>query len=133
MRLNKRLKTAWRVLFNKSDNSSGMSDFYSFLGIDSNSNEDALSEAKARLSVLTLGSEGCMVYFEGAMGYVPSGPVVPVDSTGAGDAFWGAMLAGIAKCHWNSLDMVVIEDCAEIACKNGAEATQYVGALPPLC
>ena len=94
--------------------------------------EDALSEAKARLSVLTLGSEGCMVYFEGAMGYVPSEPVVPVDSTGAGDAFWGAMLAEIAKRHWNSLDMVAIEDCAEIACKNGAEATQYVGALPPL-
>lgn len=46
MKLGKRVKTAWKVLTNKSTNPSvSLNELYHFLGIDPNTDEDALAEA----------------------------------------------------------------------------------------
>lgn len=56
----------------------------------------------AGLVVVTLAERGCLVAEPGRQVHVPAEPVVPVDSTGAGDAFAGAF----AAAHLAGLDPV---------------------------
>jgi hypothetical protein len=44
----------------------------------------------AKLGVETLGPEGCRIYHQGRVSYIPVQPEVEVDSTGAGDIFAAA-------------------------------------------
>ncbi|MBO7345364.1 MAG: carbohydrate kinase, partial [Clostridia bacterium] len=50
---------------------------------------------KDTLIVVTLGSRGSMYYINGEYGTVPTEKVKPIDTTGAGDAFFGTLLANI--------------------------------------
>lgn len=50
-----------------------------------------------RSLVITLGARGSLIASSSVMAAVPSAPVSVVDSTGAGDAFVGAMVAELAK------------------------------------
>ena len=50
---------------------------------------------KDKLVCTTLGSDGSMWAYKGRTGKVPSIKVKPVDTTGAGDAFYGGVLAGL--------------------------------------
>lgn len=50
---------------------------------------------KNQLVVVTLGGEGSAYFYNGEYGVVPSIKIKPVDTTGAGDAFFGALLAKI--------------------------------------
>ena len=56
-----------------------------------------LRELGARTVVVKLGAEGCYVDSEEFAGFVKSERVRAIDTTGAGDAFAGAFLAGILK------------------------------------
>jgi ribokinase len=53
--------------------------------------------AGAGAVVVTLGAEGCVVVEAGRELTIPAFAVEPVDTTGAGDAFCGALAAGIAR------------------------------------
>ncbi len=67
--------------------------------------KDNVSEAMEALSsmcpnvVITLGSKGALVRWDGKTYEIPPYPVKPVDSTGAGDMFAGGFLYGII--YWN--------------------------------
>lgn len=49
--------------------------------------------------VVTLGASGCCAKVNGAMTVQPAFPITPVDSTGAGDAFCGVLVARLAQGH----------------------------------
>lgn len=57
--------------------------------------EKALGEIThdGKLAVLTLGKEGAMYCYQGMCERVETIPLKPIDTTGAGDAFYGALLS----------------------------------------
>lgn len=72
------------------------------LGHDVARPEDAAEELAglgAASVVVTLGAAGVTGYADGASWSLPARPVTPRDSTGAGDAFAGALAAGLAAGH----------------------------------
>jgi ribokinase len=90
---------------------------------------DGLLAAGAGAVVLTRGHEGADVYRPGAdRVHVPAFPAVVVDTTGAGDAFSGALA-------WSLSEGMSLEEAAVRACAAGALATSAPGArgrLPTL-
>lgn len=76
--------------------------------------------------LVTLGSRGSMYYYNGKSGTVPTEKVKPVDTTGAGDAFFGTFLAVMDGAAWNTEN---IENALIKANKAGAAATQFTGAI----
>ena len=81
---------------------------------------------KDTLIVVTLGSRGSVYYYNGLTGTVPTEKVKPIDTTGAGDAFFGTFLASVEGKEWNKEN---IESALVKANKAGAEATQFLGAI----
>jgi ribokinase len=83
---------------------------------------DDLLDAGVGSVVVTLGAEGAAIHRSGAS-IVRQGTfaVDPVDTTGAGDAFNGALAASLSAGH--SLEAAVARGCAA-----GALATRAVGA-----
>ncbi len=81
---------------------------------------------KDTLIVVTLGSRGSMYYINGIYGTVPTEKVKPIDTTGAGDAFFGTLLANIEGKELNKEN---IESALVKANKAGAETTQFLGAI----
>ncbi len=79
-----------------------------------------------QLFVLTLGSKGSMYYYNGESAIVPTEKVKPIDTTGAGDAFFGTLLAELEDKDYTeeNLKAALIK-----ANKAGAETTQFLGAI----
>jgi sugar/nucleoside kinase (ribokinase family) len=87
---------------------------------------DALSELlrNDQCAVVTLGSKGSLYYHDGHLVPVKTYPVVPVDTTGAGDAFYSYFLASLI----NHPDF--IEDDSKI--KHYLTRANVVGGLATL-
>ena len=81
---------------------------------------------KDQLFLLTLGSKGSMYYYNGESNVIPTEKVKPIDTTGAGDAFFGTFLANIENKEWNKEN---IENALVKANKSGADTTQFLGAV----
>jgi len=81
---------------------------------------------KDLLLVVTLGSRGSYYRYNDLFGTVATEKVKPVDTTGAGDAFFGTFLANIENVEPTKEN---IEKAMKEANKKGAEATQFYGAL----
>ena len=81
---------------------------------------------KDQLFVLTLGSKGSLYYYNGETNEIPTEKVKPIDTTGAGDAFFGTFLANMENCEYNKEN---IENALTKANKAGAETTQFLGAI----
>ena len=81
--------------------------------------------ATSRSVVITLGGDGAIVADSAGVLHVPAVHVPVVDTTGAGDAFAGALAAELAGGA--SLELAVQAGVAA-----GAAAVQHVGAQPPL-
>ena len=79
-----------------------------------------------QLFVLTLGSNGSMYYYNGESNTIPTEKVKPIDTTGAGDAFFGTFLSNIENVEWSKEN---IENALIKANKAGAETTQFLGAI----
>ncbi|MFJ9379008.1 carbohydrate kinase family protein [Streptomyces sp. NPDC101455] len=89
------------------------------------------ADAAAKLSrhvplvVTKQGAEGALVAHSGTVhARVPAEPTVPLDTTGAGDAFTGAFLATL-------LTGADPEQAAREGCRAGARAVELVGGRPP--
>ena len=81
---------------------------------------------------ITLGKDGTMIGMDGTTVIVKSIPVKPVDTTGAGDAFVGAVLYQLAELITNQAAAPVKHVWEKIvtnANKAGARTCEYLGAM----
>lgn len=79
-----------------------------------------------RLLLITMGSRGSLYDINGERGMVVTKKVKPIDTTGAGDAFFGATLAFLDGKIFNKDN---IEKAMQYGNKAGAATTQFNGAL----
>ncbi|SFP63170.1 carbohydrate kinase family protein [Parafilimonas terrae] len=80
---------------------------------------------------ITIGKEGTMLIVNDEIVTVPSIPVKAVDTTGAGDAFVGAVLYQLSKMQ-TTLDEISFDNWKNIvynANKAGARTCEYMGAM----
>jgi ribokinase len=91
------------------------------------SREAALSllDLGSKCAVITLGAQGAVITSDGTVTHLPAPTVDVVDTTGAGDAFCGAMAAALAA----GLDPV---EAARIGVITGSLATTRHGAQPSI-
>lgn len=83
----------------------------------------ALREAGIATMVLTLGAQGSLVADAEGIARIPAARVDAVDTTGAGDAFIGALAVGLARGER-------LTDAARLASQVGAFAATGQGAQP---
>lgn len=74
--------------------------------------------------VVKLGADGALVCADGGLAHVPTTPVVPVDTSGAGDAFD----AGYLAARLAGLDPVA---AARFGHRLAGETIRHPGAIPP--
>ncbi len=90
-----------------------------------------LDKTKAVFTI-TLGKEGTLLGFEGATTIIPSIPIKPVDTTGAGDAFVGAVLYQLSDKSLPTIQALSLIDWKYIVGngnKAGARTCEYLGAM----
>jgi fructokinase len=90
-----------------------------------------------RLTVITLGAEGCLWRLGDRTGNVASPAVQVTDTTGAGDAFMGALLAELTREAWRGaprlhLDTEHLVRSLQVACAAGALSCSKPGAMTSL-
>uniref|UniRef100_A0A0E0N662 fructokinase n=1 Tax=Oryza rufipogon TaxID=4529 RepID=A0A0E0N662_ORYRU len=85
-----------------------------------------------KLLLVTLGDQGCKYYARDFRGAVPSYKVQQVDTTGAGDAFVGALLRRIVQDPSSLQDQKKLEEAIKFANACGAITATKKGAIPSL-
>lgn len=81
---------------------------------------------------ITLGKEGTLLGLNGESINIPSIPVEPVDTTGAGDAFTGAILSQLQHYKSTKMHQLPVSDWRRMvanANKAGARTCEYLGAM----
>ena len=81
---------------------------------------------------ITLGKEGTLLGLNGNIYTIPSIPIQPVDTTGAGDAFTGAVLYQLSKYTKAEMCSLLVDEWKQIilnANKAGARTCEYMGAM----
>ncbi len=81
---------------------------------------------------ITLGKEGTMLGFNNTTTIIPSIPVKPIDTTGAGDAFVGAVLYQLCEKSLPEIKNLSAVQWANIMTngnKAGARTCEYMGAM----
>lgn len=97
--------------------------------------EDAANcffDATSAVFAITLGKEGTLLGFSKTTSIIPSIAIQPVDTTGAGDAFVGAVLYQLAAYDKKEMDALEEKDWQSIfnkANKAGARTCEYMGAM----
>jgi fructokinase len=84
------------------------------------------------LFAITLGKDGTLLGFQNNISIIPSIPVNPVDTTGAGDAFVGAVLYQLSNKTMDEIKELTAEAWNSIitnANKAGARTCEYMGAM----
>lgn len=86
------------------------------------------------LIFVTLGERGCFYRYLHAIGTAPAYSIQMVDSTGAGDSFFGAAIYKILEIPGGFHQMTVddVAECARFANAAGALATVNKGGIPAL-
>jgi fructokinase len=87
---------------------------------------DVLLELGARAVVVTLGADGALLRGAGGDRDVPAVPASPVDTTGAGDAISGVLLARLGAAGF---DLAVLPGALEEAVAVAARVTEQFGAI----
>lgn len=92
--------------------------------------------AGIKVAVVTLGQKGAMIASKDGCAAIPGFPVEAVDTTGAGDAFWGAFLyrivrlGTIGRCG----DITkLVESFKEISLSQLREITRFANAAAACC
>lgn len=86
----------------------------------------------AAIFAITLGKHGTMLGINGATHIVPSIPVTPMDTTGAGDAFVGALLYQLGEKSFaeiKKLPEAQWQNMVLNANKAGARTCEFLGAM----
>lgn len=93
---------------------------------------DILLQKTKAVFAITIGKDGTMLGINNSIHIIPSIYVQPVDTTGAGDAFVGAVLYQLNSKDVNTIISMSVEDWKEIiynANKAGARTCEYMGAM----
>lgn len=102
---------------------------------DTQTLDDAFEKITAlypeKLIIVTLGKDGARYHLAGKKDIVAGKALKPVDTTGAGDAFVGGLLAGLSQ-HVNWKEISVLEQIIRQANACGALATTAKGAMSAL-
>ncbi len=85
---------------------------------------EAMKEYKIALVVETLGAEGAVWFYDGKSERIPGIPSDCVDTCGAGDAFWGSVLASLLKAGVRKT-----ADLTEEKIRNAVRHGHVAGAL----
>jgi fructokinase len=91
-----------------------------------------LLEKTNAVFTITLGKDGTMLGFRGGTSTVPSIAVKPVDTTGAGDAFVGAVLYQLSDKSLQAINSLSLQQWQHVvvnANKAGARTCEYMGAM----
>ena len=91
-----------------------------------------LMEQSPAVFAITLGKEGTMLGINKKTTIIPSIPIVPIDTTGAGDAFVGAILYQLSNYSIESIQSLSYENWIRLignANKAGARTCEYLGAM----
>jgi len=91
-----------------------------------------LQEKTNSIFAITLGKEGTLLGINQRTLLVPSIPVQPVDTTGAGDAFVGAVLYQLSQHEHESIQLFTKEQWIKIIAngnKAGARTCEWLGAM----
>ena len=91
-----------------------------------------LMEKTSAAFAITLGKEGTMLGFNKTTTIIPSIPVKPIDTTGAGDAFVGAVLYQLCNKTLPKIQALTAAQWAHIMAngnKAGARTCEYMGAM----
>jgi fructokinase len=88
-----------------------------------------LQEKTKAVFAITLGSDGTLLRVRDHTEIVPSIPVKPIDTTGAGDAFVGAVLYQLSESYPAGDDLAGWMRIVSNANKAGARTCEYVGAM----
>lgn len=81
---------------------------------------------------ITLGKDGTLLGLNGKQYIIESIPVKPVDTTGAGDAFVGAVLYQLSHLNGTTIQQLSLDEWNKIilnANKAGARTCEYMGAM----
>jgi len=97
-----------------------------YTGIDNQIDAIKSIYQENQLFVLTFGSKGSLYYYNGEMGQIPTKEIKPIDTTGAGDAFFGTLLAQLENKEYTRENL---ESALVKANQAGAETTQFLGAV----
>lgn len=92
----------------------------------------ALSERINAVFVITLGEKGSLLRFANTTEIIPGIKINPVDTTGAGDAFVGAVLYQLNKYSFQEIKKLGFDNWKEIifnANKAGAYTAEHLGAM----
>jgi fructokinase len=93
---------------------------------------DALQARTKGVFAITLGKDGTLLRHGQHTEIIPSIPVTPVDTTGAGDAFVGAVLYQLSLLDPYTIHALSLEEWRRIvtnANKAGARTCEYLGAM----
>ena len=93
--------------------------------------EDFIQKTNAVFAI-TLGKEGTLLGINGKTETIPSIDIKPVDTTGAGDAFVGAVLYQLSDKSLEQINALQLSDWQKIiwnANKAGARTCEYMGAM----
>ena len=112
-----------------------VSDEESFLITGQSNIQDAaayFTRMSKAIFAITLGKEGTLLGINGETSLIPSIPIHPIDTTGAGDAFVGAVLYQLSKYSVEEINMLEKNAWINIftnANKAGARTCEYMGAM----
>ena len=93
---------------------------------------DQLKQRTSGVFAITLGKDGTYLRHGSHTEIIPSIPITPVDTTGAGDAFVGAVLYQLSQLKQDSLQSLSVDEWRKIvvnANKAGARTCEYLGAM----
>ncbi len=92
-----------------------------------------LTKYNLKFVAVTLGEKGCVAISSKARISVPAYKVPVLDTTGAGDAFWGAALHGLLSlCDVDNIGEEELQNLLCFANAAGSLATTKYGAVPAL-
>jgi len=97
--------------------------------------EAFMKEHDISVIVLTRGGDGASIFFESASCDVPAMKVKCVDTTGAGDAYWGGFLSSLMKQgvkNVKDITMEKLEKAGKYGAVSGGLCVQKSGGIPAL-
>jgi fructokinase len=112
-----------------------LSDEEAMLLTQTNTLNDAVAQLLQKTKAvfaITIGAEGTLFGFNGNTTIIPSITITPTDTTGAGDAFVGALLYQLANKNLQQINTLTLADWTIIvtnANKAGARTCEYLGAM----